>query len=93
MTNLFNETPIYITVADVRDSTNIDGLKTESDTRLTRYIIEAQGAVDNYILNNTYDKYDSEQKYMFPISIDLVETMPEDVKIATLYIVERIYSI
>lgn len=90
MTNLINNA-IYVTIDDVKDTTDISGLASESDSNITRFITEAQSIIDSYI-EYFWTKYVSTQEFIFPIYNDDGESeIPNDIKIATVYIVEDIY--
>lgn len=91
MSNLYAQTPVYLTVADVRDSTGKVGLQSVSDDGIKELIYKAQVEVDNFI-GNYGTKFDSSQSLIFPIDDNGVSTLPTDIKIATLQIVEQLYE-
>ena len=89
MANLLSNA-IYVTSTDVKETTNIVALAESSDSNIDRYISEAQMIIDSYILVY-WCKFDIEQNEIFPIDDDWVALIPDDIKIATIYIVEDIY--
>jgi len=92
MSNLLNSA-VYCWYQDVQDTTNIETLQTEDETVIERYITEAQNIIDDYIIEYG-EMYDNTQINIFPIKdSDGVELMPNDIKIATVYIVEKLFLI
>ena len=90
MANLLSN-PIYVTSADVKETTNIVWLTSESIGNIEKYITEAQMIIDSYILVY-WSKFNTTQTEIFPIcDSDWNSLMPNDIKIATVYIVEDIY--
>ena len=88
MANLLSN-PVYVTKTDIKDTTNISELKW--DNNIDRYITEAQYIIDSYILT-FWSKFDIEQKEIFPIKdYDWTSVIPDDIKLATIYIVEDIF--
>ncbi len=49
MTDFFWTAPKYITAQDVKDSTNVTDLASETSTNIIRWINEAQAIVDEYV--------------------------------------------
>lgn len=90
MANLLSNA-IYVTSADVKQTTNIVWLNSESIGNIEKYITEAQIIIDSYILVY-WSKFDSTQDEVFPIcDTDWTALIPNDIKIATIYIVEDIF--
>lgn len=88
MASIFSETPVYLSYDEAKDSTNITELKTVAKSKIERYILEAQRMIDNFI--GSYGEAVSEdQKTIFPTVDDAI---PQDIKEATLYIVEALYQ-
>lgn len=89
MTNLLNNV-VYTTATDVKDTTSIVALQSLSDTVINKLIVEAQYIIDNYI--GSYGiKFDKTQEFIFPINISDVSTLPSDVSLATVFLVEQLY--
>lgn len=91
MASIFLKTPVYITVQEVKDSTTKTWLIALSDDNIKILITKAQEMVDNYIISY-WTKFDESQTLIFPIDVDWVSTIPEDIKIATFYTVEQIFE-
>lgn len=93
MASIFSETPTYLTSAEVKASTNMAELKVKSESQVNRLILEAQRIVDNFI-GSFGDKLVETQKTIFPCFDDWSESfeagIPQDIKEATLYIVETL---
>lgn len=87
MNSIFIEIPTYLTANEIKSSTNIAELKSKSESQLNRLILEAQRIIDNFIWSFG-TKLDSNQKTIFPTLDDWV--IPQDIKEATLYIVEAL---
>jgi hypothetical protein len=48
MANLFDDI-VYVSIQDVKDTSNLEEIQNKSNKELTRYITEAQYIIDNYI--------------------------------------------
>jgi hypothetical protein len=72
MANLLAQDPVYISLADFRDTTSnsdlADSLVVDDDT-LKGIIYNAQHIIDTYI-GRYGTKYDSDQHYIFPVDVD-----------------------
>jgi len=93
MNNLFIEDPIYITIQDLKDSTNKTWIASLTDNQIKRLIYEAQFAIDDYILHY-WTKYSESQSFIFPTQDEdwNIEVIPNDIKIATVYVCEQIFE-
>lgn len=91
MASIFLKTPVYITAEEVKDTTTKTGLLALSDDSIKILITKAQEMVDNYIISY-WKKFDEGQSYIFPVDINWISTLPEDIKIATFYCVEQIFE-
>lgn len=72
MANLLAQDPVYITLADFRDTTTNSDLANAlvvNDETLEGIIYNAQHIVDDYI-QRYGTKYDIDQHYIFPIDVD-----------------------
>lgn len=87
--NIFNKTTTYISVQQVKDSTNIDGLIATNESTITRRILEAEKIIDNFI-SSYWEEADENQTTIFPTVEDGI---PSDITEATLYIVEGLYTL
>lgn len=77
----------YITYKEVRDNTTNKKLVAEPEALITQLIVKAQIILDGYI--GAVDSYADDQDYKFPNTDNLI---PKNVKQATIYIVEAIYT-
>jgi len=77
----------YITFQDVRDNSSNAKLVAEDGTLIKKMIIKAQILLDGYI--GTTEKYSDTQAFKFPNKDNQI---PDNVKMSTVYIVERIYD-
>lgn len=85
-------TPIYISAQDVRDTTTNAALAALTDAEIEALITQAQYIIENYI--RCYGtKFVEWQEFIFPIDVDGVSTIPDDIKLATFYIVERLFAL
>ena len=85
MANLFDDI-VYVSIQDVKDTSNLEEIQNKSNKELTRYITEAQYIIDNYIWR--YEtKLDENQTFIFPIE-DSGWIIPTEISLATIYIVE-----
>lgn len=92
MASIFVQDPVYISVQDVKDSTSKTWLAALTDNQIKSLIYKAQLAIDSYIGDSPrYPVYADWQTWLFPIAVDDVSTIPQDIKIATLYTVEQLY--
>lgn len=92
MASIFDQTPVYITVDEVKDSTSKSSLKALTDTQIKSLIYKAQLAVDGYIGKYPkYMKFAEANTWLFPINLNGVETMPNEIKIAALFIIEQMH--
>ena len=94
MANLLAQDPVYITLADFRDTTTNSDLANAlvvNDETLEGIIYNAQHIVDDYI-QRYGTKYDIDQHYIFPIDVDWTSTLPENISIATVYVGETLYT-
>lgn len=80
MTNIFLETPVYITVAEVKDSTTIGGLATLWNNDVQVLIVKSENTINNYLW------------YSIPMADITDEEVIKDFKIATFYMVEELYT-
>jgi len=87
--NLLNN-PVYITATELIDSTLNIELKALDTATIEQYITEAQMIIDSYIWCY-WTPYEDTQQYIFPINNDWVAYIPNDIKIACVYIVEDIF--
>lgn len=89
MTNLLNEL-VYITLSDARDTSEVFTATVPTDAVLTKLITQAQILIDTYIWY--YDEPAVEwQSFIFPIIGET--TIPSDIKIATVWITEQLYTL
>lgn len=79
--------PIYVTAAEVKENTTIATLAVETDALVNKLIVKAQVILDWYI--GDVEPYSDTQDFKFP-NVD--NETPTNVKQATIYIVESIYS-
>lgn len=84
MANLLS-TIYYVTIADARETSAI--LRPIGQNELTSLLAEAEIVVDNYI-GFYWVKADEDQVRIFPVED---EEIPDDIKIATLWIAEQIF--
>lgn len=82
---------VYISVAEVKASTKKAGLIASSDNTIKELIYKAELTVDRYI-QSYWTKFVSTQPFIFPVNVDDVSFLPNDLKIATLYIIENLYE-
>lgn len=88
MANILLTDPVYISVLDVKESTSVPELSAATDDEVTRYINEAQTIIDSDIVSYGY-KTVSTQENIFPANWET--TIPSDISIATLYVVEALF--
>lgn len=87
MANLLNN-PVYVTVQDVRDTSDNSGVLALTDPEIEKYITKAQYTIDNYMYSYG-TKVDSTQQFIFPVED---EGIPDDIKIATVYTIENLFN-
>jgi len=93
MANIFENMPLYITVADLQDSTTKQGIKDLDDAGCKILIDKAQYEVDAYIGMPKYAPFDETQKMMFPVMDENGdEYLPLDIQKAMVYICEQIFE-
>lgn len=92
MTNLFIQEPIYISLEDLTDSTVKDEIKTLSDNDKKKLIYESQKIIDAYIVSY-WEKFEESQEFLFPIMDWDNPLIPNDIKISTVYVCEKIYEV
>ena len=92
MANLFIQNPVYITIAEIKDTSTKAWLIALSDDELKVLITKAQQLVDNYIVSYG-EKYDEDQTYIFPIEdVNYNSFLPNDITVATFYTVEQLFE-
>lgn len=92
MANLLSN-PVYITAQDIDDTSKDADLIALSVADKEQLITQAQYIIDDYI--ECYGiKFDGSQEFIFPTqdSDGNVEPIPNDIKVATLYLVEDLFS-
>lgn len=77
----------YITVTEIRENSTNSKLVAEQECLLKKLIVKAQIILDGYIW--VIEPYTEWQDYKFPSTDNII---PKNVKQATIYIVESIYS-
>ena len=84
--------PVYITAQDVRDTTGNAALIALTDAQIEALITQAQYIIDNYIrcYGTPFVEW---QEFIFPIDVDGVSTIPDDIMLATFYIVENLFVV
>ena len=93
MANLLAQDPVYISLADYRDTTTNTYLKdSATDDELKSIIYKSQLIIDDYI-RFYWNPFVDWQEFIFPIDVDGVETYPLDISIATVLIGEAVYTI
>lgn len=91
MANLFSDA-VYLSAADVKDSTELASLKTLADSAVTRLIAEAQALVDAHVGSTGASAYQEGQTTLYPIKApDGSPFTPREVRTATLYVVEHLH--
>jgi len=90
MTNITLQTPVYVTIDDVRDTSKKTSLIAESDDTISELIYRSQIVIDRYI--GAYGTpFVSTQDWIFPVDVDWVSTIPDELKLATIWVVEKLY--
>lgn len=91
MANLLDN-PVYVTEQDVFDTTERDDLQNETSDIINKLIVKAQYVIDGY-LNSYGEPFEETQQFIFPIKDeDGNESIPQGIKIATVYIIENLYD-
>jgi len=93
MTNIFQQTPVYITADDVRDSTSNTDLQALTNAEIEVLITKAQREVDTYICKTFRPPFEDTQSLIFPVSKEDVSYLPTEITEATLYIVEQLFAL
>lgn len=91
MANLFETIPVYIALADLRDTTSNEDLKTDSgvsDWDASILISKAQDIIDNVIWDY-WEPADETQDTIFPLLDET--TVPVNIQKATVLLVENLY--
>lgn len=89
MANLLSNV-VYTNATDVKDTTTITALQSELDETVDTLIVQAQYIIDDYI-GSYWIKFVSTQEFIFPVNVDDVSTIPSDISLATVFVVEQIY--
>ena len=90
MANIFLREPIYITVQSIRDTTSKTALLALTDDEIKVLISKAEDSIDNYIIRY-WTKFDEDQDLIFPVNIENVSVIPNEISVATYYSVEQIF--
>ena len=90
MTSIFLREPTYITVQQVKDSTQKPAIALLSDDDIKELICKTEDSIDTYIWSY-WTKFNETQSLIFPVDVDGVSTIPRDITVATLYTLEQIY--
>ena len=90
MANIFLREPIYITVQSIRDTTSKTALLALTDDEIKVLISKAEDSIDNYIIRY-WTKFDEDQDLIFPVNIEGVSVIPNEISVATYYSVEQIF--
>jgi hypothetical protein len=91
MANIFQQTPVYITADDVRDTTSNLDLKALTNAEIEVLITQAQREVDAYVSRTFRPPFVDTQELIFPVSKDDVSYLPAEITEATFYIVEQLF--
>jgi len=91
MANLFTWTAVYVSIQDVKDSTNKAWIIALTDVEIQELIYKAQYRIDNYIWNY-WTPYVDWQEFIFPVMKDDVSYIPTDIKQATIFVIEQIFE-
>jgi hypothetical protein len=85
--------PVYVTdPQDIRDTTDDAALIALSDDAINKLITESQYFIDAYIICFGVP-FVEDQEFIFPVNVEDIETLPEGIKVATFYVVERLFSL
>jgi len=91
MANLFTWTAVYVSIQDVKDSTNKAWIIALTDVEIQELIYKAQYRIDNYIWSY-WTPYVDWQEFIFPVMKDDVSYIPTDIKQATIFVIEQIFE-
>lgn len=80
MANIFDKDIYYISVQDIKDSTNKTDLSALTDEEIKTLIVKAETSVDNYLWYSFWENIVNEN-----------EQTQNDIRLATFYIVEQIF--
>lgn len=90
MSSIFDLTPIYITIEEIKSTTSNTQLQSESDSVIKSLIYRAQRYIDDFLVKY-WSKFDDTQEFIFPIDNDWVSYIPKNIKESAFYIVEYLY--
>lgn len=90
MSSIFDLTPIYITIEEIKSTTSNTQLQSENDSVIKSLIYRAQRHIDDFLVKY-WSKFDDTQEFIFPIDNDWVSYIPKDIKESAFYIVEYLY--
>jgi hypothetical protein len=91
MSNIFLREPTYITVDEVKDTTDKAWLSWLTDDEIKILISKAEDSIDRYIWRY-WTKFNENQTLIFPIDNDWVSFIPWDIKVACFYVCEQIFE-
>jgi len=92
MANIFLRDPTYITIAQVKDTTDKAALAALGDDALKVLIARAEDLVDRYIISYG-TPYDEDQTLIFPVEDeDGASSLPDDITKGTFFVVEQVYE-
>jgi len=92
MPNIFLLDPVYITIAQIDDTTSKAWLIALTDDEKKVLITKAQNIIDWYIWSY-WTKFDEDQANIFPIEDeDWASELPLDITTATFYTVEQLFE-
>lgn len=90
MANLL-ASPVYISNQDVIDSSSVSGIGADTSL-IDKLIVQSQYIIDDYI-RSYGEPYVDGQAFVFPVEDSQGNSLiPDDIKVATLYIVEYLYQ-
>ena len=92
MANIFQQTPVYITVQDVIDSTSKPALAALTVAEIEVLVTKAQREVDAYICSTYRPPFEEDQDFLFPVLKDEISYLPKEITQATLYVVEQVFA-
>lgn len=96
MPNIFEESPVYVDIQTLRDSTTNPDLQndeTVTDSQLSILITKAEVIID-YVIQDFWEPNEENQETIFPIKTDdwkLNTEIPKKIKMATILLVESMY--
>jgi len=82
---------VYLSVNEVKNSSKKAWLIALSDSLIKELIYKAELIIDRFI-QSYWTPFVETQPFIFPVNVDDVSFLPNDLKIATLYIVENLYE-